>query len=834
MEFSFSEFLHEEDTLPNFEKWEWETFAERLSEFPVREQKNFGRLWSPALYVIGERRAKVSVSGMSALVYDFDGVTEDFVEGLKKRLVDFECLIHSTFSHLLPGKGSRYRLVVPFERNFSVPEWKVAYKAVAKTYELEGLRDKAAGHEAVPFFWPSKSSEEAPTVFWRHKGAFFERRWLDVIGDVAAETLSEPIVVSAPEGVVTGEKLEGAEKGRQLGGLWSSLRLSRAWQEPERKALYDQLREGKPLASVGARDRTLYSVLSKIVFTLSDEHVANLDEDVILDLIQKSLDATPGEGEDRLTREDAREKLRRVRSECIQKRESDKVNFKNWQSEPKQETAEEAPPPPPLLTDDEYRQRCIETAGGDKDPVWLVSFKKSLYVLAPDGYRGPYTQQDFWGVVEQTLVRAGISVTKVSKNGAVSQLTVHQILQNVGATAESLVYTYLQGKTSFDRATRQLTVSVCHRDESLVPTFNPAVDAWLRCFSGEAFERLCDWLATCRELERPTSLLYFEGPPKTGKTLFAFALASLWENASPTDAAMILGSNFNATLLESPLILADEKMPGGRGELSSQLRTLVSVYEREINRKFEAVAKLQGCIRLILTANNDRALSFDETLTSDDADAVAQRVFHIQVDASAENFLKDLPTGAIETWVKGKAFARHVLWLEQTRDVKKGERFLVEGSRSELIAEFQLSGLNGRVAEFLVKGVMKTFRLSASDSNSEVKNFRKCVFLDSKNRLRVSQGVFQCQTLWKELVIETSQRHNTSSLRRALKALRAPNVKESEVHHNPEAKCKVRSWEMSEHLLLEACEQNDLDSDEFLECLGKEPEGGDDGELKFH
>ena len=228
----------------------------------------------------------------------------------------------------------------------------------------------------------------------------------------------------------------------------------------------------------------------------------------------------------------------------------------------------------------------------------------------------------------------------------------------------------------------------CAQWSPLKPRFDHEIDRWLKLLGGGRSDKLLDWLATIRKIDRPTCVLYLQGPRGTGKSMIWEGLSRLWQShaAVPYDT---LSANFDGQLAESLLIVADEKMSdhgARRGSPSAIFRTVVTSSQRTIKRKHLPDATLEACFRLIVTANDDDALNLREQLTSESIDAIAERILYITSGTEASEYLRQIGGREhTDAWVQGDQLAQHVLWLEKHRQVKPGNRLLVEGDSESLV-----------------------------------------------------------------------------------------------------------------------------------------------------
>jgi hypothetical protein len=131
---------------------------------------------------------------------------------------------------------------------------------------------------------------------------------------------------------------------------------------------------------------------------------------------------------------------------------------------------------------------------------------------------------------------------------------------------------------------------------------------------------------------------------------------------------------------------------------------------------YSPAATIKGCLRLLVTANNDNALKIEEDLTPDDYEAIVQRIGYIHSPSAAKLYLQSLGGRATtEAWVEGDGIAQHVLWLQKNRTVQPGKRFLVDGWESDLHKNLQSSsGVAGMVVEVIAYAVAQKFGKAGS------------------------------------------------------------------------------------------------------------------------
>ena len=167
--------------------------------------------------------------------------------------------------------------------------------------------------------------------------------------------------------------------------------------------------------------------------------------------------------------------------------------------------------------------------------------------------------------------------------------------------------------------------------------------------------------------------------------MLTLGIASLW-GSRPTELSKISDS-FNADLAKCPVVVADEYIPKSATKSTGELRYFIASYSRTLSRKYLPNSKLEGAIRLVICANNDKLLVMGggEDLEKEDLQAVAERFLHIKVDSRAADYLKVLGgSKGTQDWVSNDKIARHLVWLTQNRKVEFGNRFLIEGHTTQM------------------------------------------------------------------------------------------------------------------------------------------------------
>jgi hypothetical protein len=232
--------------------------------------------------------------------------------------------------------------------------------------------------------------------------------------------------------------------------------------------------------------------------------------------------------------------------------------------------------------------------------------------------------------------------------------------------------------------------------------FSPQIDEWLRLFAADQYGILCDWIATATKLDEPNSCLYLDGFSGSGKSLLAKGLARLWHEGDPTAFRDAVGA-FNDDLGKCPLVWIDEGL-GGHKNLTEQVRRLVAQHSFTMSAKFLPNRSIQGALRLMICANNDEILN-DPKLSTQDEQAMVKRILYIKTHEAAERYLVEHGGRDFTTpWVEGDGLARHCLYLQKNRTVKRAGRFLVEGDSTEMHRKLVITGdANGQIYEWITR-----------------------------------------------------------------------------------------------------------------------------------
>jgi len=332
------------------------------------------------------------------------------------------------------------------------------------------------------------------------------------------------------------------------------------------------------------------------------------------------------------------------------------------------------------------------------------------FLLSTGEYAGPYTKDDVPLAMSKYLARAPVRLIEATKSGW-RYRQVNEVLRESGSLADKVVSDLTRQCTFFDPEQRVIYEACTPlRVHQLAPKFDEEYDRWMQIAAGPHYQKLVDWMSCCYDLTKLLCAIYFDGPKGSGKSMFAYGLAKMWTDGPPAEIRSVL-SDFNAELVRCPLILADEEIPRRYKDeqVTTTIRSMVSVSQRTLKRKYQPTSELHGAIRLILAANNEFLLDTRDVSSTNDLEAIAQRFLYLNVPAEATNFMESLPYATKQRWLKG-GIAQHALWLMQNSEMaleRRGKRFWVEGDISQMHRMLMTgSQWNSWCCEWLVRYLM--------------------------------------------------------------------------------------------------------------------------------
>lgn len=287
-----------------------------------------------------------------------------------------------------------------------------------------------------------------------------------------------------------------------------------------------------------------------------------------------------------------------------------------------------------------------------------------------------------------------------------------------GQLVQWVDYRLGESTCTVDKENLRLTVGTCGKKE-LEPEFNPEIDGWLKQIGGDNYEKLLDWLATFRQIDTPTSVLYLKGTSGIGKGMLANALASFFGQVPLTFRE--ISQRFNARIAVMPFWWLDE------GEIIDKNISPGNTFKKisgntmfSAEVKHGAVISIYGCTRGFISANNLDALPLWDMKTKEDLISIGERIFYIECnDEAVKKYLEDIGGYSYtksQGWVEKNLICKHIAWLEQNRTVTPGPRFIVTGHQTMWHEKMMMSKFKKECFTALLLAYGKKFNWITEDA----------------------------------------------------------------------------------------------------------------------
>ena len=661
-----------------------------LTHDTSKEDKRLTKAFSPVSYIEGATRSKACVGEVYALVVDYDELPSEHFAEVLTWLVDnnLQYATYSTFRHgyVTTRDVISARVIIPLATPVKAEDWVKAW--VLLTNMLPHAGDSACKDASRIYGLPATNPLRLDKAFIEveKKGVPLQLNVVDVTKELVRNR-SQII------------QLRVFNRDKELKEYVSTLRSKRTTVKGKwRLACFKALLEGEAFANEEqGRHETLRLLAADVAamwpHVASDVLASEIFEPSLINMAktQSGLD-------------DIGVRLRDIERLIGGSRAYYEGNIPGVSSSYEQKfglSTERTYDSTEPYTDAELRLIATEQ-GADEAIVngniegvvkwlshrWIVSNRGTYWILQCGGYSAGYAKSDVISIMYRRLAPAKFAGVELLNNKGKAKSI------DVLATAYGTPANILRASLSATKSV--LTVSptgvatlvekagVVRSD--LTPQYNEVVAGWLRALFGKQnLDKGLDWLACATKLTEPVAALYISGPSGIGKNMLTLGMARLFHDGAPCFMQSLLGGgNYNTQLTQCPIIVADEAMP--KEATFENVCEMIGTTSRPLRRKFADEGTLLGATRVILTANKDSMMSFKQTYTRDQIEAVAKRVLHIEADDAAAKYLQAHPEHLNWAMGTGNEVTRHILWICQTREVERmeGARFLVEGNTTSM------------------------------------------------------------------------------------------------------------------------------------------------------
>lgn len=405
--------------------------------------------------------------------------------------------------------------------------------------------------------------------------------------------------------------------------------------------------------------------------------------------------------------------------------------------------------------------------------AWVVQVQGFYYFYVNGQYKGPKTDKDSLVSAEIYMAPTGKTLMKYTDKGP-APMSNKDIVISYGVLADS-VETDMTAQKSYYDYERQIIVEAPCPLRDLKPAYSERVETWLNVITEDAVsrEKMLDWLATVTQIADPTCALFVYGLKGSGKNLLAHGMSRLWRKGplGPTDLNEAADKWVDA-VTQCPLLYGDESIPlNKRGDPDTEfLRKLITNHSMSLTRRYKTTTRLIGAVRVFIGANNSDVLVSSKVLSEADNEAVHERFLCLEVTTrKAEQYLTGLRVaGDADEFFNGDEIPRHLLFLRDSRTVKRTSRYLVEGNLTEELA-FKLrttQGLTNLILELLCKYFLQGKDAANVGSTDNDKPFIKAT-REGRSRLLISS--LMLQAMWRPPYLKGNRKvPETSDIGKAL------------------------------------------------------------------
>lgn len=634
-------------------------------------------------------------------VLDFDKITPDKLAEVLRRFDPVHRILYSTYSHGRAGGVGCYRLVFPFTRAVEVKEW--AHCWAGMTAMVEGWNDQKCFDPRRLYYFPA-------TVRGRDQ--------YKSVGIWGGQAVNVDALIQIGAGVIKAAKNSSLLKHERaqvlsvgitdIHEMASELRRRKSeYCKDMGKRIKEALAGRVFYAPDGERDGWLWKLAGHLAEFFPHGDPLSMAEHFRVMLGRAC--AAYASGDPNVDYAKLIEKIQRQQRDYLEKKGSEESKREGHQRFLMREafSAVHLDREHPYSTEDIARySEDAKVDPQDFHKRLIIQRGKSHYVFVDGHYLPPIGENAFSASCLRDLAPA-VSMGVHLFNDKGKPKAPKDLVAEYGTVARNSIVDMTATHTRYEPTSQTVVEASCPLRE-LEPKRNVIVETWLKFLGGDKVELLLDWISVITRLDRPCTILYLCGPKSIGKTSLGEGLSRLWTTEGPTPMGKVF-AEFNQSLSVCPLVVANEKLPKElRGEPSTALRDFMDQTSRKLSRKFLDDSQLIGATRVILTANNPNLLQTGESLSTDDLDALSQRLLFIRPDPQAEKFMQALANAGIdfrEMMTKSDVLAQHALWLKETRAIHadNGRYFVHDIPDNELSNDLACkSGQQSRLCHWLV------------------------------------------------------------------------------------------------------------------------------------
>lgn len=712
-------------------------------EVVPQEDKRSLPVFSPVTYLPGTSRGKANVEAVYAFAVDYDDVPLSTLTDVLTYVTErnYAYVLYSSFSNEYPpdSKDSnakfRFRLMMPLQTPVPAAIWPGTWEALqqqlphrgdpackdaSRIYGLAYTEQNRVHASFADFADGLPLPVPAPVAIAAtpSKGAPAMRifdadeEWRNFVHAIRNRVPSKhnEWLLSVARAVSKRDVFADVEQGRHQTLLYLTQAMARRWPHIASDVLAESLRPSLQIMSLTQDQFDVDVRVNDVIRMIDGAHVLHAERDEELaELKSLTLSVEP-----RQPARPGESAPARYFADETPYSDEEIVQIARDQQAPDALFA-----PTPNATPDGSEG---EPAGPNMDLVkrwllqrWIVHKNGVFWILQSSGYGPAFSKADVLPAIRTRLAAAasaGVSLTSLTAGGAVKTRTADQLIQDYGTPVQDLKEVYGESTSRLSIApngSATLVVKAASLRSSIQAKEHKEIQGWLDAlFAGPQYDKAMDWIACVPRLTEPIAALYISGPSGVGKNMLSLALARLFHEGGPVDLANVIGKNdaWNGMLVDCPIVVADEAMPVNA--TFEGVCEFIGTTTRNLRRKFQPDSTLFGATRLLLTANTEDMMSFRQALTRDQLEAVAKRVLHIAVSNKAVDYFEKHQDHY--EWLKTNIVSEHLLWIAQTREVKRipGARFLVEGDASTMTAMLiARNPLFSRVFQFLAKYIIQ-------------------------------------------------------------------------------------------------------------------------------